>query len=171
MVGRGDVILAGHGVAKAARKMGIEKVPIVRLDLDPSSPHALKLVAGDNEIGHLAEINDRVLTEMLREIMTEIDLVGTGYDESMLAAYAMVTRPASEIRDTKAAGEWAGLPEYQEGSDPFKLTITFENEEGRREFCKKFGIRISMDHGKTFSTRWPFTENEDPSSLEFRVKK
>src|SRR5688572_19601390 len=56
-------ILAGHGVVKAALKLGIKRLRIVRLPIDADSPQALKLLAGDNEIGKLAEVDDRALSE------------------------------------------------------------------------------------------------------------
>ena len=43
-VARDGTILAGHGVVKAARKMGLEEIPVVRLDLEPDDPKALKLL-------------------------------------------------------------------------------------------------------------------------------
>jgi len=58
---RDGTILAGHGVATAARRAGLERVPVVRLDLDPLEPKALKIVTADNEVGHLAEVDDRLL--------------------------------------------------------------------------------------------------------------
>lgn len=84
----GGVILAGHGITEAAIDEGIETGPVIVLvlDIDPESPAALKIVAGDNEIGGLAEVDDRLLTEILKEIgQSEIGLLGTGFDDATLA--------------------------------------------------------------------------------------
>ena len=80
VIARDDTILAGHGVVEACGQLGMEDIPIVRLDVAPDDPTALKVLAGDNEISHLGEINDRVLSDILKEI-NEFDvdgLIGTG---------------------------------------------------------------------------------------------
>lgn len=163
-------ILAGHGVVLAATALGMASVPVVRLPIDPDSPQALKVLTGDNEIEHLAEQDDRLLTELLKEI-SQVDtagLLGTGYDAAMLANLAFVTRPASEIRDFDAAAEWAGMPGYEEGGDRvLKLVVSFKTEGNREEFVKRTGIEIDKREAVVWSTRWPFTEREDLASLQF----
>jgi hypothetical protein len=163
-------ILAGHGVAKAAGYLGMESVPVVRLDLDPEDPRALKVLTGDNEIEHLAEQDDRLLSELLKEI-SQTDaggLLGTGYDEMMLANLAFVSRPASEVKDFDEAAAWAGMPSYDEGGGPaFKLIVTFPTEADRERFAAEKDVRIDKHEGKTWTTRWPFTEREDLASLRF----
>src|SRR2546430_11899104 len=81
----GKTILAGHGVVEAARRLGYKEIPAILIDYEPDDPHALKVLVSDNEIAHLAESNDRALTELLREVANAGDLLGTGYDEMMLA--------------------------------------------------------------------------------------
>ena len=90
VVARDLTILAGHGIAAAARIAGLKSVPCAVLELDPDEPRALKVLAGDNGVQHLAEDDDRALADMLRQIQ-ETDptgLLGTGYDETMLATLA-----------------------------------------------------------------------------------
>ncbi len=65
LVSKDLTILAGHGVSKACERLEMKEVPVIRLDVDSESPQALKILAGDNEIGHLGEIDDRALTEIL----------------------------------------------------------------------------------------------------------
>lgn len=123
VVARDNTILAGHGVALAAGRLGMLEVPVVRLPIDPDCPAALKVLTGDNEIEHLAEQDDRLLSELLKEIK-EVDLdglLGTGYDEAMLANLVFVTRPAGEIEDFDEAAHWVGMPEYHDGEEPLKL--------------------------------------------------
>jgi len=168
-------ILAGHGVIKAARKMGLEDVPVIRLDLDPNDPRALKILAGDNEVGRLAMNDDRALTELLKEI-GEVDvdgLIGTGFDEAQLAALVMVSRPAEEIEDFDAAAEWAksGMPEYDVGKvdkDTYTLMVRCESEEDINDFVAKSGINILKRQGKTWSTRWPNDRQEDLSAFQWQ---
>lgn len=81
-------ILAGHGVALAAAKLGIASVPIVRLPIAADSPQALKVLAADNETPRLSDNDDLVLAGLLRDIRDrdEFGLLGTGFDDESLAA-------------------------------------------------------------------------------------
>ena len=166
VIAREGTILAGHGVVAAAKKLGRKQVPVIRLDLDPNEPRALKVLAGDNEIGHLAEINDRMLSEILKEIKDTdvVGLLGTGYDEKMLANLIFITRPESEIQNFNAAAAWVGLPGYDEVDEPLKMVVNFQSEKDRKEFARKLGVSIT---DKTRSIWYPPKEKEDPSALRF----
>lgn len=178
VVARDNTILAGHGVVEAAKKMGKLRVPVIRLDVDPASPRALKVLTSDNEISHLAEADDRALTELLREIMgaEQGGLEGTGYNEQQLAALAMVTRPASEIADFDAATEWLGMPEYDSGEYPIKLVVCFPTMEARQKYIETVsGLEEECftkrgEKSKTWSATWPAKDREDASSLKFKTK-
>lgn len=171
VITRDGTILAGHGVVEAAKRVGIADIPVFRLDLDPDDPKAIKVVVGDNELGRFAENNDRMLTELLKEI-ADVDpagLLGTGYDEKQLAALLLVTRPATEIRNLDEAAEWVGMPEYDEGSAQIKLVVTFKTEEDRKRFVDDHDLRVDKIAGLTWSTRWPWTEREDVAGIRFET--
>ncbi len=171
VIARDGTLLAGHGVVEAAVKLGVKKIAVVRLDIDPDAPGALKVLAGDNELARFAEADDRALTELLKHIGKEdsIGLLGTGYDEKMLAALVMVTRPASEIMNMNEAAEWVGMPEYDEGGSQIKLVITFESEKERKRFIDKSRLKILKMVGATWSSRWPAVGIEDTSSVRFEA--
>ncbi len=166
VVARGWVILAGHGVVKAARKMKLKKIPIIKLNLDPNSKAALKILAGDNEMGHLAEVDDRALIDIFMEINEDSDgeLLGTGYDEQMLAALVFVTRTADEIQDFDEAAHWVGMPDYEMLGAPLKIIIQFRNEKDRAQFAKLLELEFTE---KTRSSWWPARERDDVSALRF----
>jgi hypothetical protein len=166
VIARDGTILAGHGVVQAARTMGMEQVPVYRLDIDPNEPRALKVLAGDNEIGHLSEIDDRALSEMLKEIKdVDMDgLLGTGYDEMMLANLIFVTRPASEIADFNEAAEWVGMPEYERGEGEIQVIVNFRDENDRAEFVRQTGLTLTKG-GK--SAWWPPKALQDKVSVKF----
>lgn len=170
VVTQDGTILAGHGVVKAARKMGLAEVPVIRLDVDPNSARALKVLTGDNEISHLGEIDDRLLSELLKEVK-DIDLtglLGTGYDEMMLANLIMVTRPANEIRDFNAAAAWVGMPGYDEGDERIKLIVSFRNEQDRKKFMEIINVPKPIStNGDTWSAWWPAKDRDDLSSVRF----
>lgn len=173
VVARDNTILCGHGVVEAATGIGITSIPVFRMDLASDSAKALKILTIDNELGKFGETNDRQLTELLKELQSDVDvegLLGTGFDESMLAALTMVTRPASEIATFDAAAEWVGLPEYNPGEGKFKVIVNCESVESRSEFLTQHGLTdhaLSMNKGKCISVRWPLEGNADTSTIKF----
>lgn len=162
-------VLGGHGVLKAAKKLGLKEAPVIRLPLDPMEPRALKVLAADNEISHLSERDDRALTELLREIREHdpIGLLGTGYDEMMLANLLMVTRSAGEIKDFDAAAHWVGMPGYEAPTEiTCELVIRFDDDETRQQFIKEHGI-VAKQVKDGVSAWWPAREVSDVQSLEW----
>lgn len=173
VVARDGTILAGHGIFQASQRAGLSRIPVVRLNLDPMSPQALKIVAADNELPRFSENDDRQLTELLQQIMKEdpSGLVGTGYTEQSLAALLMVTRPASEIANADEAAEWIGMPEYDPGESQFKLIISFKSESDRAKFAKATKLLGVTYKGATWSARWPPDVREDVAGVRFASKK
>ena len=173
---RDGTLLAGHGVVQAAKEEWGDAVlvPIRRYEnLDPDSPEALKIVAADNELPKFGDVDDRALAELLRDVQLKdpVGLLGTGYDERSLAAFLMVTRPASEIRDLDEAAEYVGMPEYDGGEAQIKLIVTFPTEQDRKRYVDAQKMKIVKIAGLTWSTRWPEVENEDVHSLRFAAKR
>jgi hypothetical protein len=168
VVARDGTVLAGHGIARAAAQIGLKKVPVTKLDIAANSPEALKLIAGDNELQRLGQLNDRQLADLLRGAHDDATLLGTGFDSKTLASLIMVTRPKSEIKDANAAHAWVGLPEFDGGSDPPKLVISFDSEDDRTKLLELIGIEtIHKGTHHTLSTWWPERPKEDLSSLRF----
>lgn len=168
VIARDGTILAGHGVVQAAtQKLGLTTVPVIRLDVEPDSPAALKVLAGDNEMARLAGIDDRALSEILRDLNEQDALLGTGYDDEKLALLILSTRHATEIPDEDAAREWAGMPGYEGAEEPFKLVVAFENADDRQAFIKraKVGIMRANPESKTWSGVYPAKPREDVASL------
>lgn len=86
VVARDLTILAGHGVVQACTKMGRKTIPVVRLDVDPDSVAAKKVLAGDNYLSSFDDDDPALLVELLKVIREEEgDLEGTGFDDRMLA--------------------------------------------------------------------------------------
>jgi hypothetical protein len=169
VISQDGTILAGHGVVEAARKLGIEHIPAYRVDYDANDPRAIKLLVSDNEISHLAASDDRALTELLRELNeTDLGLLGTGYDDMMLANLLLVTRPASEIEDLDAAAQWVGMPEYDiEGEHQIKITVHFVNDEDRKEFCHILNLKEDTKDGVGKSIWWPQKVKDDVKAIRF----
>lgn len=165
VVARDNTILAGHGVVKAATKMGKKRIPVIRLDIDADDPRALKVMTSDNEINNLADVDDRALTEMLREIMKDSsDLSGTGFNNEQLTALVMNSRPAHEIQSKAEASEWLGMPDYDPVDTAIKMVVSFKTMEDREEFANLLGYKLTE---KTKSVWFPDRDRDDISSVMF----
>jgi hypothetical protein len=167
VVARDSTILAGHGVVQACGEMQMETVPVIRLPIEPNSPMALKVLTGDNEMGHLAEVNDQLFTELLTEIKAFDTLLGTGFDDAMLNSLRFITQ--GKTTDHNVEEEWAaaGLPGDLNGASPFKLVISFLNEADRERFVELYRITLIKRETVVWSARWPHREAEDLASLRF----
>lgn len=136
----GRTLLAGHGVVEAAKLAGVEKVDVVRLDLDPFSPAALKLVALDNESARGAISDDRALAEILRAIVdADVGLLGTGYDEKGLLALEMILGAPKGTNDPDS--EWGGMPSFENEDQTAwgSVKVNFASEEDMKAFAKLVG--------------------------------
>jgi len=79
------VIIAGHTRWRAAQQLGLDKVPVRFLDLDPAEAHALALA--DNKLGELAEWDDEALAAILRDLQADdVDVAGLGWDSDEIDA-------------------------------------------------------------------------------------
>lgn len=157
VIARDGTILAGHAVHEAATELQLATIPVLRLDLDPDEPRALKVLTGDNEMGGMADVDDRLLSELLREVKDKDDLLGTGFDATMLAALVMTTRPASEIQSEDAAAQWVGLPSFERAVKPMRLIMLFVDEATRQRFIDDVLKQPEFVHKlrDTWSTHWP----------------
>jgi hypothetical protein len=157
-------LLAGHGVIQAMMQLERTHAPVHRLDIGPDDPRAIKVLVADNEIAHLTDSDDRLLSELLRQIKDEAPtgLIGTGYDSMMLANLIMVTRPASEIQSVNEAAEWAGMPEFISPNEPLKAIVAFDTEEDRADFAQRLGLPVEKI---TKSMWWPYREREDLANV------
>ena len=163
-------ILAGHGVVAAAERAGRTSVTARRMPYDPEDPRAIQLLVADNEIGRLAERDDRAMSELLRIIQNEDELIGTGFDEMQLANLVFVTRDADEIASFDEAAEWAGaeMPDFDEEKEAFKILINFSESQEREQFYEKMGYpNIQKKTGRIWSLKWPPEEVRDTEHLRW----
>jgi hypothetical protein len=169
VIAKDNTILAGHGVALACKSMGKEKVPVIRLDIDSDSTQALKVLTSDNEIGNLAMVDDRQLSEVLKDILDDdLDLTGTGFNEDQLSALIYTTRDANEIQTIDEANEWVGIADYDNTPDSIKIMVHFDTEEDRNNFMQLLdNPYVNYKMGKTWKIWYPERGNEDPSSIRF----
>ncbi|MBU6430134.1 MAG: ParB/RepB/Spo0J family partition protein, partial [Cyanobacteria bacterium REEB65] len=77
---RNGELIAGHTRLKAALKLGLDRVPVRYLDLDPADAQLLALA--DNKLGEIAGWDEGLLAQILREFDAEdAAIAGFGTDE------------------------------------------------------------------------------------------
>jgi hypothetical protein len=116
-------VVDGHLRLKAARKLGLETVPVALADdLTEAQIKAFRLLA--NRSAAWAEWDDELLALELGELQVEgFDLELTGFDAGELAQIFL----EKEDGETDANAEWHGMPECNsEDQTAFrKLTVNF----------------------------------------------
>lgn len=93
-------VIAGHTRLKAALKLGLRKVPVRFVDLDPVEAHLLALA--DNKTSEISEWDEPMLGAVLAEMKrADVELLtGTGFNESEIAQLTRdVELPAGESED------------------------------------------------------------------------
>lgn len=161
VVAEDDTILAGHGVVKASRRLGLLQVPVIKLPIACTSAAAMRVLVGDNEIGHRADVRDEQLAELLKSLADGDGvsaLLGTGYDEATFSALLFVTRPPDKLMaGTDERAEWVGMPEWDPGTMYPKLVVTFRTLDDQTAYVKLLaaaGLPTPLTHKKQTLTMW-----------------
>lgn len=81
IVAADGTILAGNHTYAAAMQLGWPTIAAVRLDLDPNSDEAVRIMVADNRTADLGTYDDALLLELIQDLP---DLSGTGYDKEAL---------------------------------------------------------------------------------------
>ena len=116
LAGSDGVIVAGHGRLAAARKLGLEVVPVVVLDhLSPTQRRAL--VIADNRIAENAGWDDAMLRVEIAALQDDdFDLSLTGFDADALAELMAGDEPEGEGQtDDDAVPEVSETPISHQG--------------------------------------------------------
>lgn len=71
-----SMLIAGHGVHQAAKRLGMDMLSVVLLDVD--QPTADRIMLGDNRQSDLSTADQERVSELLREI-DEADWLATGF--------------------------------------------------------------------------------------------
>jgi DNA modification methylase len=77
-------VIAGHTRLKAALKLGLDRVLVRYMDLDPADAKLLALA--DNRVGEIADWDDDRLSDILNELQAEgVNIDGLGWSDDELA--------------------------------------------------------------------------------------
>lgn len=102
VVNADGVILAGNGTYEAAKKLGWDKIGIVRSSLKGAD--ATGFAIADNRTAELAEWDDTALAETLRALQSEdFDVVAAGFTEGELES--LLTRLGNDVIENSEAPE------------------------------------------------------------------
>jgi site-specific DNA-methyltransferase (adenine-specific) len=106
LIGDDGVLIAGHGRLSAARKLGMDKVPCIRLE-GLSDAQRRALVLADNRIALNAGWDDEMLAVELSDLKLDgFDLDLLGFDDTELAdLLAEKEEPAAGLTDDDATPE------------------------------------------------------------------
>jgi hypothetical protein len=164
VVANDSTILAGHGVVEASKKLKLKSIPVIRMNVKFDDPAAMKVLAGDNEISHLADIDDKSLIDLLNTLNDVSDLLGTGHDEDTLNGLLQKADPSSFIAD-----QWVGMPEFESDDlRPFRqILISFKCQEDVNTFASLLGQLIT---DVTRSVWYPEIKNENTKDTVYVVE-
>lgn len=97
-------IIAGHTRLEAARRLGLDRVPVRYMDLDPVDAHLLALA--DNKVGEIAEWDDAKLAGVLAELDVGEATEGLGFSEDELRdLLGQIGDDVSEVNHVDGAQE------------------------------------------------------------------
>lgn len=163
VIARDGTILAGHGVVLACQRLGIDRVPVVRLDVDPESVPAVQVLTGDNEIARLGDVDDTGLAGLLEDLaaVDVAHLLGTGFTPEDLDALTRLAAYAAYGR-VDADAEWTDMPEFSMENLPpgeYRVTVRFRTHADADAF---FAL---ISRPKQTLIYWP--EEWDPGQRQF----
>lgn len=93
VVARDGTVLVGNHRYAAALELGWDRIAVIRLDLGPDDPEALRIMVADNGTSDRARNDEALLLELLRDLD---DLQGTAYDGDGLADLAAAVAAAGD---------------------------------------------------------------------------
>lgn len=113
-------VIAGHTRLKAAEVLGLDRVPVRYLDLDPAEAHLLALA--DNKLNEVAEWIPADVASILSEYSLE-DAELAGFDSSAIDALA------NELGAEDAPSELGGLL--------YKVVVECDDEQQQAEILQR----------------------------------
>jgi len=119
---RTDTIVGGHQRVKAAMRLGLDELPVVNVDLDPTQERALNLAL--NRIS--GQWDDEALAAVLAELPDDL-LTATGFTDAELRRLFDEDDPTAGL-----TGEPQLDPELS-----FKVVVDVVDEQAQRELTSR----------------------------------
>lgn len=143
--GAGEII-KGHGRYQAARRLGLEEIPILRAeDLSDAEVRAARIA--DNRVAESSWDIDLLGVELeLLEETGEVDPELTGFDEDELEAF-MPEDAVGEEPDPREEWDEAGITDFDNEDDlaEYTVKVNFEDTEAIREFAQLVEQTVTPD--------------------------
>ena len=137
------VVLGGNMRLKACQAAGLSEVPVILASgLTPEQQR--EFIIKDN-VGFGEWDWDTLGNEWEPN-----DLIEWGLDIPWINQAV-----ADEVNKGDESSEWIGMPDFEVADKAFKLTMHFENDEARHEFCKLANLVVGVRGTQTWSTWWP----------------
>lgn len=127
IVDKAGTILAGHGRIAAARKLGLETVPVLRVPLSGAAARAY--ILADNRLAMSAGWDDEMLkVEMESLLEDDFDLSITGFSQGEIDA---LLGGGDELFDEgmELEGDEGEPTKTKDGYAEFAIVLTIENKE------------------------------------------
>jgi len=149
------VIIAGHTRLAAAKRLGLERVPVlVAADLSPAQVKAYRIA--DNRTAQETGW-ERALLELELEDLRglDFDLSLTGLDPLEFAEHGAETDPYAE---------WEAMPEFEQGDkgSVFNVTVHFKSDTDAEALFKLIGQE------KRSYTWWPESDGHKGSDIKMQ---
>lgn len=117
-------IIGGHTRWEAAKSLGLDRVPVRFLDLDPADAHLLALA--DNRLGEDAEWDDEKLTQALLEAKAaDLDIISAGFE------------PEELDKLLGASADVDPVPDAVDPNSQFLVLVTCKDEAHQAEILEK----------------------------------
>ena len=158
-----NIIIAGHGRLQAAKKLNLDKAPVITLEGLTDAQRKAYVIA-DNKLALNAGWDNFLLkVEMQSLINLDFDLDVIGFDEGEILNIML----DKEEGETDAEEEWTDMPEFdQSDTQSFrKVVVHFDNQDDCDEFFSLIG---QADKGKTKSIWHPQKENDDLQGMRYK---
>jgi len=130
-------VLAGNHRLKAARRLGLERVPVQYVDCDVDQARAILLA--DNRTSDLGGYDDEQLVALLSQLQASVGLEGTGYDQDAL-----------DVLMASADFELDDVPELSPDEACIKLVVKVYEVDDKRHIIELIkaaldGYRVSVE--------------------------
>lgn len=139
-------IVAGHGRKLAAIRAGVDQMPVVYQDFE-NYDQEYAFVQSDNAVALWADLD-------LSSINKDLEFLSADFDKAMLAIRHFTSNEKLELVNRgDENSEWVDMPEFEQGEKEIKLTIIFQDEKTRSQFCVDHDIEITNKHSGQWSCR------------------
>lgn len=174
----GGEVIAGHTRLLAAQQLGLDRVPVRYMDLDPVDAKLLALA--DNKVGEIADWDDEALEKILSELNADgVDLDGLGWTDDELAD--ILNEEVEGLTDEDQVPEPPEEPVTVEGDlwllgdhrllcgDSTKLEVVERLMDGKKADMvftdPPYGMNLETDYsnmGSTTTTYKPVMNDDKP---------